>query len=157
MEFGLSIDDFGTGYSSLTCLNRFPLGRIKVDKSFVQEIGSSADAEAIVRAVIGLGHSLGKTVTAEGVETAEQFAFLREYDCDEAQGFLISRPLGTARLYDLLAAQQPEGAAATAGMDLALKTGASVQGPVDAIGAQGDGFHGSAPQWTASAHLSPKD
>ena len=123
----------------------------------MQEIGSSADAEAIVRAVIGLGHSLGKTVTAEGVETAEQFAFLREYDCDEAQGFLISRPLGTARLYDLLAAQQPEGAAAAAGMDLALKTGASVQGPVDAIGAQGDGFHGSAPQWTASAHLSPKD
>jgi diguanylate cyclase (GGDEF)-like protein len=116
---GLSIDDFGTGYSSLTCLNRFPLGRIKVDKSFVQEIGSSADAEAIVRAVIGLGHSLGKTVTAEGVETAEQFAFLREYDCDEAQGFLISRPLGTARLYDLLAAQQPEGAAADTGMELA--------------------------------------
>ncbi len=88
----LSIDDFGTGYSSLAYLRSFPFDRIKIDRSFVQEVEIDQRAGAIVRSIIGLGHSLGKPITAEGVETEAQLRFLAAERCDEAQGFLLGRP-----------------------------------------------------------------
>lgn len=90
----LSIDDFGTGYSNLAYLNRFPLDKIKIDKSFIRELAQ--DGGMIARSVIALGHGMGLTVIAEGVETAEQLAFLHEHGCDEMQGYYFSRPLDVA-------------------------------------------------------------
>ena len=88
----LSVDDFGTGYSSLTYLKRFPVEAIKVDRSFVTGLGLEADDTSIVEAVVRLGHSLGLTVVAEGVETPLQLNRLRELECDRAQGYLFGRP-----------------------------------------------------------------
>ncbi len=88
----VALDDFGTGYGSLTQLRQFPIDRLKIDRSFVQDIGTDRDGMAIVQSVIGLGHSLSMKVTAEGVETQEQLDFLRHHKCDEAQGFLIGKP-----------------------------------------------------------------
>ncbi|MDX1540692.1 MAG: GGDEF domain-containing phosphodiesterase, partial [Geminicoccaceae bacterium] len=88
-----SLDDFGTGYSSLAYVKRFPVQRLKIDQSFVHRLGIDGQDEAIVRAIIDLGHSLGLKITAEGVETAAQLERLMELDCDEAQGDLISPPL----------------------------------------------------------------
>jgi len=90
---GLSIDDFGTGYSSLSHLKRFPLNEIKIDRTFLADITSDRDNAGIAIAIIGMGHSLGLRVVAEGVETADQLAFVRAQDCDEAQGFLFGRPM----------------------------------------------------------------
>lgn len=98
----VAIDDFGTGYSSLSSLKRFPVDRLKVDRSFVEHIVSDVDDAAIVRTIIALGRNLGLKVVAEGVETAAQMQFLREHCCDEVQGFYFSRPLPTARFEELL-------------------------------------------------------
>jgi diguanylate cyclase (GGDEF)-like protein len=88
-----SMDDFGTGYSSLSYLRKFPFDKIKIDQSFVQQVPADAESVAIVRAVIGMSVSLGRAVTMEGVETKEQFDFLRAEGCDLIQGYYVSRPL----------------------------------------------------------------
>ncbi len=88
----LSIDDFGTGYSSLSYLRRFEVDSIKIDKSFVDDIGRDSNADAICNAIVGLGRSLGKRIVAEGVETEEQLAFLQTIGCEEIQGYLFGRP-----------------------------------------------------------------
>lgn len=111
MGLKLAIDDFGTGYASLAYLRRFPLDRLKIDRSFVTPLGSSADAEAIVRSVIELAHCLGLSVTAEGVETAAQETLLRGWSCDVVQGFLHARPVPAADATALLVAQRDSVAA----------------------------------------------
>jgi EAL domain-containing protein (putative c-di-GMP-specific phosphodiesterase class I) len=89
----ISIDDFGTGYSSLSYLKRFPLDELKIDRSFIHGVPADPDAAAITIAIVRLAQTLGLRVVAEGVETDEQLAFLREIGCDEYQGFLCSRPI----------------------------------------------------------------
>jgi EAL domain-containing protein (putative c-di-GMP-specific phosphodiesterase class I) len=97
-----AIDDFGTDYSSLSYLNRFPIDTLKIDRSFVRDIGSDADDSTIVSAVIAMGRTLGQRVIAEGVETQEQLAFLRTRECCEGQGFHFSRPLSAEDFRRLL-------------------------------------------------------
>lgn len=100
----ISLDDFGTGYSSLSYLKRLPIDRIKIDKSFVQNVPNDDDDAAIVSAVIAMTHRLKRTAIAEGVETREQLDFLRAESCDHGQGFLFSRPLPPAAIEKTLKA-----------------------------------------------------
>jgi EAL domain-containing protein (putative c-di-GMP-specific phosphodiesterase class I) len=89
----VAMDDFGTGYSSLSNLQAFPFDKIKIDRSFVSNLEDNAQSATIVRAVIGLGRGLNMPIVAEGVETAQQLAFLRAEACDEVQGYFIGKPL----------------------------------------------------------------
>lgn len=95
---GLSVDDFGTGYSSLAYLSTLPITSLKIDRSFVHRLVDGAGDAEVVRAVISLGHALGKTVVAEGIETPEQLARLKAMGCRHGQGFLLARPLGAAQV-----------------------------------------------------------
>jgi diguanylate cyclase (GGDEF)-like protein len=101
----ISMDDFGTGYSSLSYLRSFPFDKIKIDRSFVHDLPTSQDSMAIIRAVTGLGASLGMATTAEGVETEEELAHLKREGCTEAQGYLFSRPKPASELPALLEKQ----------------------------------------------------
>ncbi|MGU3405026.1 EAL domain-containing protein [Methylobacterium brachiatum] len=98
----VSMDDFGTGYSSLSYLRSFPFDKIKIDQSFVRDLCLKDGTDFIVRAVIGLGTSLGMTTTAEGVETEAQLAHLRAEGCDEVQGYLISRPVQVCQVGEVI-------------------------------------------------------
>jgi len=97
-----SIDDFGTGYSSLSYLKRFPISSLKIDQSFVRDLSNDDHDDAIVAAIIALGHSLGLNVIAEGVETTSQLALLRKKGCNEMQGYLFSSPVPAADMTQLL-------------------------------------------------------
>jgi diguanylate cyclase (GGDEF)-like protein len=98
----LAIDDFGTGYSSMSLMKQFPIDTIKIDRSFVRDLPNVSEDKAIAQAIISMGKALGMTIVAEGVETAEQEAFLRDHACDEMQGFLFSKPVPAEGIPDLL-------------------------------------------------------
>ncbi|WP_407167348.1 putative bifunctional diguanylate cyclase/phosphodiesterase [Bradyrhizobium sp. ORS 111] len=102
----MSMDDFGTGYSSLSYLRSFPFDKIKIDQSFVRDLGANRDAQAIVRSIVSLGIGLGVTITAEGVETEAELSCLRAEGCHEGQGFLFSRARPNAEVVSLLQAQR---------------------------------------------------
>ena len=102
----LALDDFGTGYSSLSYLNRFPIDVVKIDRAFVVNLGIDPASEAIVLAVIDLGHTLGMSVVAEGVETATQHRHLISLGCDFCQGYYFARPMNSDDVDSLLV--QPE-------------------------------------------------
>lgn len=98
----ISIDDFGTGYSSLSYIKHFPVDKIKVDQVFIKDLASDPYDSAIIRAIITLGHSLALTVVAEGVETQEQFNWLKDEGCDQVQGYIVSKPVARDELEPLL-------------------------------------------------------
>jgi predicted signal transduction protein with EAL and GGDEF domain len=107
MGVALSIDDFGTGYSSLASLKRVPISALKIDRSFVSACPDDPDQTVLVSTIVAMAHSLKLRVVAEGVETAAQWAFLQQIGCDEAQGYLFSKPCGAEEIGRLLASQRP--------------------------------------------------
>jgi EAL domain-containing protein (putative c-di-GMP-specific phosphodiesterase class I) len=98
----LALDDFGTGHSSLSHLKRFPIDVLKIDQSFTSDVTTHAEAASITRAIIAMARSMGMATVAEGVETAEQFGFMVEHQCDRVQGYYFSRPLPVAAMTALL-------------------------------------------------------
>jgi EAL domain-containing protein (putative c-di-GMP-specific phosphodiesterase class I) len=102
----IALDDFGTGYSSLSYLRRFPFDKIKIDRSFIKDLGREKDDSSIILAIIGLADSMNMVVTAEGVETAEQAALLTSYGCAQAQGFLFCQPMPATDLTNLIDASE---------------------------------------------------
>ena len=112
MGVRISMDDFGTGYSSLNYLRSFPFDKIKIDRSFVHNLSSNKELMAIIRAVAGLGRSLGMKTTGEGVETREELDYLKVEGCTEAQGYYFSKAVPAKEVHDLLAALAVEEAVA---------------------------------------------
>ena len=102
----VAIDDFGTGYSSLSYLRKFPLDALKIDQSFVHRIAESLGEMTILSAIISMGRSLNLRVIAEGVETAQDLAFLQEHECHEARGYYFSRPVPADQFTALLTAER---------------------------------------------------
>lgn len=102
MGISLAIDDFGTGYSSLSYLKQFPLNVLKIDSAFIRDLSTDKEDAAIVGAIMAMSESLGLTVVAEGVETEEQLAYLKQHHCQRAQGYLLSRPLDKAAFVELV-------------------------------------------------------
>jgi predicted signal transduction protein with EAL and GGDEF domain len=98
----IAMDDFGTGYSSLSYLRSFPFDKIKIDRSFIKDLGEEGDCSAIVKAVAGLGAALKMTITAEGVETADQVRLVRALGCTEVQGYYFGRPTTAEKFLDLI-------------------------------------------------------
>jgi EAL domain-containing protein (putative c-di-GMP-specific phosphodiesterase class I) len=101
----LALDDFGTGYSSLNYLRQYPIGTVKIDRSFLEEVPHNPASATLVETIVVMAHALGKRVVAEGIEGAEQLEFLRERGCDIAQGFYLARPLAAAAVTELLQAR----------------------------------------------------
>jgi len=101
----LALDDFGTGYSSLNYLRQYPIGTVKIDRAFLEEVPQNPQSATLVETIVVMAHALGKRVVAEGIETVEQLEFLRERRCDVAQGFYLARPLATTALTELLQAR----------------------------------------------------
>jgi EAL domain-containing protein (putative c-di-GMP-specific phosphodiesterase class I) len=106
LGLALAIDDFGTGYSSLSYLKKLPFTRLKIDKSFIDGLPGDPDSAAIARAIIGLAKNFGLSVTAEGVERADQLAFLQQAQCDEIQGYLYAKPMPLAQFVAFCHANQ---------------------------------------------------
>ena len=104
----IALDDFGTGYSSLSYLRRFPFDKIKIDRSFIRDLGREKDDASIILAIIGLAENMNMVVTAEGVETAEQEEFLISSGCTQAQGFLFHRPLRAEQIFEIICSDQPD-------------------------------------------------
>ncbi len=100
--FNISMDDFGTGYSSLNYLTKLPVNRLKIDKSFIDNVDTEKVSQSVAKAIVIMGHELGMSVTAEGVENAAQLDFLRSIGCDQIQGYLFSKPLPADRMEELL-------------------------------------------------------
>jgi diguanylate cyclase (GGDEF)-like protein len=101
----LALDDFGTGYSSLSYLRQYPIGTVKIDRTFLEEVPQNAASSTLVETIIVMAHALGKRVVAEGIETVEQLDFLRERRCDIAQGFFLARPLSGQAVTEILQAR----------------------------------------------------
>jgi diguanylate cyclase (GGDEF)-like protein/PAS domain S-box-containing protein len=106
MGLHLAIDDFGTGYSSLSALQQFPIGTLKIDKSFVRDAAADAEDATIVSTIVDMAHSLNMEVVAEGVETEEQLTFLKTLECDHVQGLLFGKPMASADYLELLMTQR---------------------------------------------------
>ncbi|MET0093814.1 MAG: EAL domain-containing protein, partial [Sedimenticola sp.] len=103
----MALDDFGTGYSSLSYLKRFPMDVLKIDRSFVRDIGIDPSDEALVEAIVAMAHALELELVAEGVETAEQMHFLRLRDIDLIQGYYYSPPVSSDRFREMISATPP--------------------------------------------------
>ncbi|HEY0856407.1 MAG TPA: EAL domain-containing protein, partial [Albitalea sp.] len=107
MGVRLAIDDFGTGYSSLAQIKRFPIDTLKVDRSFIREIGNGSQEASITQAIIAMGKTLSLTVVAGGVETEEQQTYLSSQACDEIQGYHFSKPVHAEQFAELLRRHVP--------------------------------------------------
>ena len=108
MGVTIAIDDFGTGYSSLSVLKTLPIDRLKIDRSFIRDIPADANDVALVEAIVGMSHTLGLQIVAEGVETEDQLALLQKLGCEFGQGYLFSRPLPADELALWLQRRSPQ-------------------------------------------------